>query len=415
MSGEAAEPLRVLWISHLVPWPPQGGVLQRSFNLLRQAATRHSVVLAALNQRAILPTADEVARAVAELEPLCEEVRVCEIPSNRSRLLWAGMAAASVVTRQPYDVNWLWSPRMHRVVAELRASRRFDVVHLDTVGLHPYAAGFARTPRVLNHHNVESDMMRLRAAEERHPLKRWYFALQGSKLERLEREAAEAAAVNVVVSDLDGERMRGVAPGCRTETVPNGVDIGYFQPQSAAAPPARSLVFVGGMTWYPNHDAMEFFAREIWPRLLAASPDWKATIVGRSPTPAVRAAVRPGSLEAPGFVDDARPCFDAAAIYLCPIRRGGGTRLKILDALAMAKPLVATGFAVEGLDLVAEQDYLRAETPDEFVAQLERLAASPELRRRLAHNARRIAEERFAWEIIGQRLDRAYRRAVARG
>jgi glycosyltransferase involved in cell wall biosynthesis len=405
--------LRILWISHLIPWPPKGGVLQRSYNLLREAAKRHTVTLAALNQRAILATEAEVREAVAALEPLCAEVRVCEIPSNRSPLVWAGVVAASAVTRHAYDAVWLRSAQMRSILAELRAAGRFDLVHLDTVGLYPYAAGFGATPLALTHHNVESDMMAARATREQQPLKRWYFGLQAGKLARLERAAAAEARVNLVVSDLDGERLRRIVPGCAVRTIANGVDIEYFRPGPGARPAPRSLAFVGGMSWYPNRDAMQFFAREIWPRLVAADPSWKAVIVGQNPPPEVLAAVRAGTFEAPGFVDDVRPWFDAAAIYVCPIRTGGGTRLKILDALAMAKPLVATKFAVEGLGLTANEHYLCAETPSEFVAALERLAADPVLRAMLSRNARRIAVEQFSWDIIGERLDRAYRDVVA--
>jgi glycosyltransferase involved in cell wall biosynthesis len=410
---EDGRALRILWVGHVVPWPPQGGVLQRSFHLLRQAAKRHTIALASLNQRAILATPEAVASAITELERLCDEVRVCGIPSDRSRLLWAGVVAASAVAREPYDAIWLRSAELRRALSELRGSHRFDLVHLDTVGLHPYASLFGATPVALTHHNVESDMMETRARRETHPLKRWFFGLQARKLARLERAAAAAARVNLVVSDLDGERLRRIAPGCTTRTIANGVDVEYFQPDPGARPAPRSLVFVGGMSWYPNRDAMQFFAREIWPRLLATDPGWKAAIVGQSPPPEVIAAVRAGQLAAPGFVDDVRPYLDAAAIYVCPIRTGGGTRLKILDALAMAKPLVATKFAVEGLGLTENEHYLGAETAADFTAQLERLAGDPGLRGTLSRNARRVAVERFAWDIIGEHLDSAYRDAVA--
>lgn len=389
-------------------------MLQRSFHLLRQAAKRHSVVLAALNQRANLPTREAVDEATAALREFCDDVRVCELPSNRSRLVWAGVVAAGALARAPYDVLWLRSARMREILAELRARHRFDLVHVDTVGLHPYSAGFAGTPLVLNHHNVESDMMEVRAKQEVHPLERWYFGRQVVRLRELERVAAAEARVNLVVSDLDGERLRRIVPGCAAHTVSNGVDVDYFTPDPAARPEARSLVFIGGMSWYPNRDAMQFFAREIWPRVRAADPSWRAALVGLNPPPEVLAAAAAGGVEAPGFVDDVRPWFDAAAIYVCPIRTGGGTRLKILDALAMGKPLVATKFAVEGLGLTEGEHYVAAETPADFAAALERVAADPLLRERLARNARRVAAERFSWTIIGEHLDRAYREAVAR-
>jgi glycosyltransferase involved in cell wall biosynthesis len=112
-----------------------------------------------------------------------------------------------------------------------------------------------------------------------------------------------------------------------------------------------------------------------------------------------------------GFVEDVRPSLDEASIYICPIRDGGGTRLKVLDALAMGKPLVATGLAVEGLSMVEEQHYLRAETPSEYVTQIARLEQDPSLRRKLALAGRELVLQRYAWEVIGEKLERAYRLA----
>ena len=405
--------LRVLWISHLLPWPPKGGLLQRSYNLLREVAKRHRVTLAALNQRALLPTPNAVREAVGALKDLCDEVHVCELPANQSRLVWAAVVAAGAVHPQPYDVLWLRSSAMHETLANLGATRSFDLIHLDTIGLYPYASRIAGTPAVLNHHNVESDMMALRAERETRAMLRWYFGRQAKKLATLEREAAPRVKVNLVVSELDAQRLRRISPRCAAEVVSNGVDVDYFRPNPRTRPPARSAVFIGGMNWYPNRDAMCFFVRQIWPRLLASDPSWKASIVGQTPPAEILAAAVPGKLQVPGFVEDARPWFDSASIYVCPITTGGGTRLKILDALAMAKPLVATKFAVEGLGLEEGEHYLGAETADEFVARLQCLAADPGLRERLSRNARHLAVERFSWASIGNRLDVAYRDAVA--
>jgi glycosyltransferase involved in cell wall biosynthesis len=123
----------------------------------------------------------------------------------------------------------------------------------------------------------------------------------------------------------------------------------------------------------------------------------------------VRAAQEDSRVVVTGFVEDVRPYLDAASIYVCPIRDGGGTRLKVLDALAMGKPLVATGLAVEGLSLVEDEHYLRAETPFEYVTQIRRLEHDPILRYRLAHAGRDLVVRRYAWEVIGEKLERAYR------
>jgi glycosyltransferase involved in cell wall biosynthesis len=155
-----------------------------------------------------------------------------------------------------------------------------------------------------------------------------------------------------------------------------------------------------------------FFLTEIWPRLIADDASRSVTILGRDPPPALLDAARDQRVRVPGFVDDVRPWMDEAAVYVCPIRDGGGTRLKVLDALAMAKPMVATGLAVEGLDLVDGVHYLRAETPEEFVEQIRRLETDPPLSTQLSSAGRALTQERFSWPVIGAALETAYQKAL---
>lgn len=405
--------MKLLWLSHLLPWPPKGGVLQRSYHLLRQAARHHDVHLLALNQPALLPGPEDVEAATRALSDVCASVEALPIPSQSSRARRIWTLAGSLLRRSPYDVAWLRSRDMAARARELAAHGGIDLVHADTLGLIGYTAPFRDTPVVLNHHNVESHMMARRADHERSTLGRAYLRREAEKLRALERRAAAAAATNLVVSELDRERLLGIVPSARVHVVDNGVDTEYFRPQRPPGEAAEGLVFAGGLSWYPNRDAMEFFLREIWPRLLEDHPQTRATIIGRNPFPELVEAARDPRLEVPGFVDDVRPYLESAAVYLCPIRTGGGTRLKILDALAMAKPLVATAFAVEGLGLVDGEHYLRADDAEQTVAQVRRLREDPALRAKLAEAGRRHVEERYAWDVVGEKLESAYREALA--
>ncbi len=404
--------MKVLWLSHLLPYPPKGGVLQRSHHLIRQAALRHEVHLVALSQRGQHPAPEQVREAVRELARFCARVRSFPIVSDRSRWHWAALAALTFVRATPYDVNWLDSPALWSHLAALAASESFDLIHIDTIGLMPYARLFAGVPVVLNHHNIESQMMWRRSEREPAQWKRLYFRREASKLEVLERAVCPGVAVNLVVSELDASRLREVAARARISVVDNGVDIHYFEPRIHDGGLAGGLVFAGGMNWYPNREAVLFLIGEIWPALLADRPDRRVTILGQSPPDELVAAARDPRVMVPGFVPDVRPYIGAASIYICPIRDGGGTRLKVLDALAMAKPLVATGLAVEGLGLEEEVHYLRAETPAEYVRQIRRLEADVALRERLARAGRALVERRYAWEVIGGKLETAYREAV---
>lgn len=406
--------MRILWLSHVLPWPPNTGMLQRSHNLLKQVALRHEVHLFALNQGALLPDPEQVRRGQAELERICRRVVVRPIPSDRSSAARVWLLARSLVSRWPYDVNWLGSRDLTRDLEERSRSERFDVAHVDTIGMIPYTRWFSDTPVVLNHHNVESQLLVRRARRERNVAKGLYLHNEARKLLRLERNACPAVAVNLCVSRLDQERLREIVPSATFHVVDNGADVEYFRPRPATVPDGRALIFAGGMNWYPNREAALFLIREVWPALLARDRAWTLTIVGRNPPREVRDAARDPRIDVPGFVDDVRPYFDRAAICVCPIFDGGGTRLKVLDALAMAKPLVGTALAVEGLALGEERHYLRAETAREFAAQIERLAKDAELRARLTREGRELVVSRYSWDVIGAKLLAAYEAAAAR-
>lgn len=404
--------MRVLWLSHFVPWPPAGmGMLQRSHNLLREAAQRDEVHLVALNDRRLL-SGESLREAGRELRRICASAELVDrdgFGARRDRLL---AYARTLVSGASYDVEWSRSRGLERRLSALAAGPAFDLVHLDTVGLAPHARYFPQTALVLTHHNVESTMMERRVSLEPVRWRRIVFERERRKLIRLERDACGRAHVNVVVSGGDAERLREAVGPVVTHVVPNGVDTGFFTPRRDFGHGGGGLVFAGPMDWYPNRDAMLFFVREIWPALLRDRSDRRAVILGRAAPAEVRGAadVR---LQVPGFVDDVRPWIDDASIYVCPIRDGGGTRLKVLDALAMAKPVVATAVAVEGLELEPERHYLPAETVADWVRQIGRLERDGELRERLAREGRRLAEERYSWPAIGEALGAAYRAALS--
>jgi glycosyltransferase involved in cell wall biosynthesis len=404
--------MRVLWLSHLVPWPATGqGSLQRSHHLLLEAARRFEVHLIAVNNRGLLSD-DQIPTARRALTAICASVEVVARPADRSRVHRAWAVAASLVRREPYEVSWLRAPHLDALLAERGLTEHFDLIHVDTIGLAPHTCSLGALPLVLGHENVESTMAARRAERETNFARRLYLRREARLIAQVERRFAARAQCNLVVSELDSERLSAVVPGAVTRVVANGVDTEYFAPTRTLGHGEGGLVFAGGMDWYPNRAAARWFATELWPALLHDRPERRAVWIGREPPPELVAAARDARLIVPGFVDDVRPWIDAASIYLCPINDGGGTRLKILDALAMAKPLVATDVAVEGLGLVEERHYLRAENVSELVRQVGRLEGDASLRRRLAEAGRRLVEERFAWRVIGRALESAWFEAI---
>jgi glycosyltransferase involved in cell wall biosynthesis len=296
------------------------------------------------------------------------------------------------------------------VAIDWNASIDFDVVHFDTLSLAPYRAIFAHAARSLDHHNIESDMMLRRARIEKHPLKRLYFWQEGLRLQRYENRVCPHFDLNITCSNLDTRRLEHVAPDVAVAEVPNGVDTEYFRPNGDIEHP-RGLVFAGNMSWYPNAAAMLFFADRVWPALKAKLPGVTMDVIGGSPPPRLSAlAGRDEDFRVHGFVPDVRPYIGRAAVYVCPIMDGGGTKLKILDALAMGKAIVAHPIACEGIEVQDGRNVIFAREPDEFAEGIVTLLESPELRGRLSLNARALAESSYSYSFIGRRLVSAIER-----
>jgi glycosyltransferase involved in cell wall biosynthesis len=298
---------------------------------------------------------------------------------------------------------------MERLVVATIDSFRPDLIHYDTIGLAEYRTSSPLIPQVLNHHNIESAMMWRRCQRERNVFKRLYFRQEAAKLSRYERDCCPRFDMNITVSGEDAAALERTVPDLRTEVIPNGVDISYFTPGPEEEEEEGRLVFAGGMGWYPNRDAMLYFAEAIWPLLKQRRPTIQITVIGRRP-PArlLNLSRRDPSFILTGYVDDVRPHLARARVYVCPIRDGGGTRLKILDALAMGKPIVATSLAIEGTKCVPEKHALIADRPEEFAARVLQVLDNRELRRALSREARALAEEEYDWTFIGRRMNQLY-------
>jgi len=216
--------------------------------------------------------------------------------------------------------------------------------------------------------------------------------------------------VNLIVSGEDKKLLTDLLPKITTAVVPNGVDTDYFRPRPD--PGEKRLLFCGSLDRYPNRGAMNFFFEAIWPRLTRRHSNVEAYVVGPNPPKWLQQLnARDERVHVPGFVEDVRPYFRMATAYVCPIRDGGGTRLKILDALAMGVPVIATSFACSGLSLEDGKHVLLAETPEDFVFRIEQLFSDTRLRLSLAAAGRAIAEQVYSWRVIGRSLIEAYEAA----
>jgi glycosyltransferase involved in cell wall biosynthesis len=401
--------MKLLWLSHFIPYPPRGGSRQRSFNLIRQVSTKYETHLIALNMQG--ETKERAAEYAAELGKHCARVEIWPPPYPWRGARWWAQLAFSPFYRHHYGACALWSPQLGRRWQAVLARHAGALVHFDSIDLALYfppvrqMAGFRK---VLNHHNCESAMAARRAAKEPNPLKKVYLWDQARKLRRLEARLCHEFDVNLAVSALDAATLQAIAPCAHFHVVENGTDTEYFHPSSEPPEPS-TLVFVGSLDWYPNLAGLNFLLQKVWPAVKNQRPGARLHLAGREPPPWLihRAACDPQITLVPN-PEDVRPWIHHAAVFACPVLDGGGTRLKILDALAMGKAVVSTTIGCEGLRLTPGEHVLIADTAQDFAALVLGLMADEELRNALGFRGRAQVERFYNWQVIAASLDAAY-------
>jgi polysaccharide biosynthesis protein PslH len=398
-------PLRILWLGHFVPWPSTGnGALQRTHNLLRLAAREHDITLVAIDPDGI----DRFAARAALQSLGVRETHIFQRPRTRSLLVGA-FTRALVRSGSAYE-HMFNSSEARRLVETI--VRGFDLVYLDFAPLHGLLPTDCDVPVLCNHHNVESELILQRSVSGQRG-NRLLLSAEYRRMQEIE-QALLRRAVNIAVSEQDCAWFRAASPGSRVFEVPNGVDTDFFLSQaSRSRASVSSFVFAGSMRWEPNLEAIRWLLAEIWPAVRLSLPQATLAILGGVIPRACWSGSLPEGVANPGFVPDVRPYYRDAAAFLCPINTGGGTRLKVLDALSMKLPLIATGFAVDGLNLQASVHYLSAETPSEFAQMCLRLSADPGELGPMVLAGRQHVVEHYSWKAIGEKFLEAVQTAAA--
>ncbi len=382
---------------------------QRSYNLLRELSRAHDVIFLAFNQKAHLSD-DGLFEAQAELSKFCHIQKVLPIPCDQHRFGKVVLAIRSLLTMLPYTINWLKSDDFRREVEGAVRQHKPDLVHFDTISLAPYITCVQGVPTSLNHHNIESDMLLRRARNERSIAMKLYYWQEGKRLRQSERAWGGRSDVHLVCSAIDAQRLRRIVPGAAIRVIPNGVDLEYFSPSRVdSVPVEKSLIFAGRLNWYPNILAIRFLLDEVWPMLTSADPAISLVLVGKSPPRDLEMHFSASKrVKFTGFVPDVRPYLKSATVYVCPVFDGGGTKLKILDAMAMGCAIVAHPIACEGIEVQDGVHVLFASTAKEFVEKVMSLLGQSALRQQLGGAARRLVELKYSFTGIGKELSDCY-------
>jgi glycosyltransferase involved in cell wall biosynthesis len=312
--------------------------------------------------------------------------------------------ARSWFSSYPVDL-WKWRIAAVRdTVQALIEKDQIDVVVSDFLFAAPNVPLGGNVPVVLFEHNVEYLIWKRLSVLERNPIKKLLFEIEWRKLRDTEAKLCSRADLTIAVSEEDRARLAGMAPAARTGAIPTGVDTAYFAPAGRAQIPAR-LVFSGSMDWHPNEDAVMFFGESILPKIRAHVPDASFAIVGRNPTQKLRDAAERLGMIVTGTVDDVRPYLDEAAVYVVPLRAGSGTRMKIFEALGMAKPVVSTTVGAEGLGLSDQKEFIAADNPEDFAAAVVHLLHNAPRRTELGQAGRALVVERYSWHQVAREFE----------
>lgn len=401
--------MNLLFVSPRQCWPAASGAKLREYHLARALGSRarlHYVFFSAPHGKP--PTQADL--------PFCAEIT--ELPPARSYT--PGKIVRGMLGQWPISVLNYTSPEMTAALTRIASSAKFDVIHLDSIHLAAYEPVLRRLQSdariVYDWHNIESDIMRQYTARSTSPARKLYSALTTPKLTALEHRILHSAFGHLVCSAREREQLRAIAPGARIEVIENGVDTSRFASPRKDLPRYR-IVYVGLMSYHANIEAAVWFTREIWPSIRRKFPQWTLTLVGADPAPPVLDLAREAGVEVTGTVPDVAPYYDQAIAAVVPLRTGGGTRLKILEAMAAGVPVVSTALGAEGLEISPGVNILLAPgdgsgLADQWIASLESAAADGPLRSTLISEGRRLVGDRYDWEAIGRKTFDLYRRWV---
>lgn len=404
--------MKILILAPYPPYPPRGGGALRIYNLIRGLAKRHD-----LTCLSFAPSA----AAVEALAPLREHCCVVTVLGPPPRSL-AQRALTTLASALPDMAHRNASAAYQAALADLLAAERFDIVQAESIEMAQFGVrrvGRAAPLIVLDEFNAEYLLQRRAALNDlrrpgsaRRLAGGLYSLVQWAKLAAYERRMAQSYDRLLVVSRADRAAIQRLWPAADPAIIPNGVDTAYFAPTPASAGSAQaSIIFTGTLDYRPNVDAALWFAHEVMPLIKAARPDARLLLVGRSPAPAVLSLHNGHTVEVLGEVPDVRPHIAGAACYIVPMRIGGGVRLKLLEALAMAAPVVSTTMGAEGVDELRDgEQLLIVDAPASFAAAVLRLLDDRQLAARLGQAGRALACGQYDWRAIVPRLDQAYAR-----
>ncbi|MGB8399528.1 MAG: glycosyltransferase family 4 protein [Bradyrhizobium sp.] len=400
--------LTILYVSQMPASPPRFGAQARMHGLMTQLARRHDLT-------AVMLVDDEfdIEECRRAMQAYCRDVVLIPNLLGRDGLSKRLLQLRSLASTRSFERLRVRVPALQQALDRVLRSTPFDIVNLEFSflgdrNLRQAPPGDRPPALVVDSHNIDYDLAR-QYARAGSLARRLYAGANWRKLRREELGTYRDADGVYLCSVADQQRLLDHVPGVRTLVIPNAADVEYYHPRATDPPPdGRTVVFFGLLSYFPNVDAVTHLVQEIWPRIAELHPNARLKIIGGQAPRSLLALAQPG-VEFTGFVPDLRPHLAEAAAVVVPLRLGGGTRLKIVEAMAMGKAIVSTTLGAEGIEAVPGRDLLVGDQPAAFADAVNRLLAEPNLAARIGQSARQLAVQRYAWSGAARELESFYR------
>ncbi|HWP59899.1 MAG TPA: glycosyltransferase [Candidatus Acidoferrales bacterium] len=391
----------IVWLSSRLPYPLDSGGQIRTYHILRQLKRRHDVILVTFADRGALTAAG------SRLGEIAGEIVAVPPPAKKSGWALYRDALRHLANPLPYVIAKYAVGDLRASLESTLARRPADLLVCDYLTPAPCVPENVGIPSLIFEHNVEAVIWDRLAEQEKNPLKRLYLRSEARKLMAFEEKTLRRFSACIAVSEQDRDFFRRRFRLREVHAVPTAVDTEFFSFSARnGRPAAPELVFVGSMDWVPNQDAVRYFVKEIFPAVRRRVPDSVLTVVGRNPPASIARLEREvPAVQVTGTVADVRPYLQRARAVVVPLRVGGGTRIKIFEAMASGAPVVSTSVGAEGLPLENGREILLADTPEAFASACVRVLTDHSLAQGLARRARALVEAKFSWEEAGRAFE----------
>ena len=394
--------MRILIITNIFPYPPISGGALRNYNLLRRVAQHHEVWLASILES---PTQLE---GLSHLSELCQEVLTGLVRRRRKIEHLPGLLFYAA-RGWPLELKFRYSQELAQKVRQLCSQVDFDIIQIEESRMALYLEELPRksqSKNILTFYDVAFAQTARFVSLDQPALTRLRSVLHSWEMRHWEARYTKRFDCAITVSEVDRSLLLGEDPNLRVEVIPNGVDTRQYQPLLRAnQPPA--IMFLGNMSYFPCIDAARYLIKEILPHVRRAIPEMEVWIVGADPVPEVR-QLECDYIHVTGRVPDVSSYYDRSTVSVVPLRAGGGTRLKILEAMALGRPVVSTSIGCEGLDVINGEHLLVADRPEHFSEQIVCLFRDQVLYKKIVTNARRLVENNYDWDSIAGKLMNLY-------